>query len=596
MTHTRNSAPHATLAKKGEAKGGIKNPTGIRIVGLQLALTSLLALPIFVFSFMYGGASLFPTAFFGGIGFLLVGLALGYVLVTRPLLPDVLAALAWLTTFWALLAYSFARSPGRDIGALFTGAFLSTSLAVVYLGFRAARMLVEVIRGDPALALRRGRLIALAAAAAGLIVAAYWGSWHTLAGARSRLKSRLADVRCMASGILGRMGPAARDALPDLLAAFDELVLCSCLGEAKDMPIEDVFSLGGFDALLGMMSSRSELAREAATCHLAHTVNPLPDDRFSALKTAFAERRREGRTRGCALEGLGRVVGQSFDLRAEVNSWTTDSNEGVREAARKTTRLLDAIRAAHIAHILSLAPKMMRVARCAAVFRSAHPTEGYPAAVEELGSERAGCLPAGDLPLDDPTGAFSIVYARVPDGTGRNIGYRVEGREVGAPADDTSEFVMDQSGLLKFHFTSSGVTKTALYFPPSFLPNRLVACLTSEFGNQDVGAARENIELRCSLSKGAFESDHALRTDGFTLRYEFREGPRGIDGFELSVRPDRFGEGGVRSYLVVGRQTPSGRTLEVHVTAENRPARLSDPRPSDCEIRDNRCASDPDYY
>jgi hypothetical protein len=342
-----------------------------------------------------------------------------------------------------------------------------------------------------------------------------------------------------------------------------------------------------------MTTSGSELGREAATCHLALRVTSIPADRLSALKTAFASRLREPRTRRCALDGLGRVVGQSFDLRAEVSSWVEDDDEGVRVAAKRTARLLGAIRDAHAR---SLAPRMILVARCGEEFRSAHPALGYPSAVEELGPEGSGCLRGGDLPLHDPTGAFSIAYKAAPGLTGRNTGYRLVGREVGAPPDDTSEVVMDQSGLVKYNVASSGVRKTALLFPPTSLPNRLADCLSAEFGSLDFAAANENIARRCSLPKGFFEGDRVLRSDGYTLHYEFRRGPHGIDGFELSVRPDRFGEGGVRSYLVVGRQTRSGRTLEAHVTAENRPARTSDPRLPDCEIKDDLCASDPDYF
>jgi len=229
----------------------------------------------------------------------------------------------------------------------------------------------------------------------------------------------------------------------------------------------------------------------------------------------------------------------------------------------------------------AVAAAMLWIHGAAQRYRLRHRDAGYPASLADIARDEA----LGDK--SSPP-AFKAVLA-----TGVWSGYRVQYRAL--PGGD---------GVVKAY------ELTAIPLPPADTPKSPQAAgflhgARSYFSDQTgelhwargtvgAGSPVESIighemgQARLLLDndwvwQGGFPAE--LRSDihfaadyGYLLTYRPERGAAGLrDKFRLEARPFRYGETGLRSYLL----DESG---VVHATPEPRPARLDDPMADDCEL------------
>lgn len=219
-----------------------------------------------------------------------------------------------------------------------------------------------------------------------------------------------------------------------------------------------------------------------------------------------------------------------------------------------------------------------------------------------VGPSGTHCLAADDLPLTGSAFApYRVSFQADPDSDGRRPGFRIIGERAQPHEHEFDVFSIDEAGLLRataywtrpegtpWRDTSAwkkGVVKIDL----SEVANRLVDCLSGWLEEAPAGRATPRADC---LPRGAPEAPNTEAIlEGYRVSYSSIGDARGTYGVDIVIRPKEYGRRGIRSYLVALRGGRGERPLvTTHVTPEDRPATLADPRAINCEIRDDSCTS-----
>jgi hypothetical protein len=245
----------------------------------------------------------------------------------------------------------------------------------------------------------------------------------------------------------------------------------------------------------------------------------------------------------------------------------------------------------HAAH------EMVRlIAKCAFEYASAHPQEGFPEKLEQLGPGGSGCLPI--VPGKPLVEGHEFEYqSSSRASSGPRDRFTARSKEPQHPPGTFSlpDLLVDESGV----FVTQDGNRPFSFSPALALLNNIAACLNRDFVAR--GGISYPSSLRGLLSIKAdygvpcvpsFEANElsviGLWSDRFLysfygFTYTPTDGTNGaFKGFHLEARPAEYGKKALRSYL-------ADQTGIVHVTPMNRAATFNDPDAA-CEAKQESCS------
>ena len=306
---------------------------------IQVAV-SLLMLPLFLASFMYGGASEYPTRFLEGLVFLVLGVVSGLLLYRRASVGRRTLSCVWHAIFVAYLTSLMARAL-HELPAAFVWMASLPFPSAAYLLATSLREVAVLARKNPATTRRVVRRAAVVGPLLAGACAAYVYSWHSVRGLEWWLRWTDRDTRCAAAHELGEMGPAATSALPTLETMLDE-TNCRSTGEAADNTIADILAIGGVDPLLEVMRSGGPIARRSAAAYLRRLPASQPD-RARDFKRVFTAGLSDADAwiRAFSAEGLAALGAEALDLLPRIRALAVDPDEQVRAAAQQAIAILE---------------------------------------------------------------------------------------------------------------------------------------------------------------------------------------------------------------------------------------------------------------
>ena len=306
---------------------------------IQVAV-SLLMLPLFLASFMYGGASEYPTRFLEGLVFLALGVVSGLLLYRRASVGRRTLSCVWHAIFVAYLTALMARAL-HELPASFVWMAALPFPSAAYLLVTSVREIAAKARQDPPTTRRVVRRAAVVAPLLAGSCAAYVYSWHTVRGLEWCLRWTDRDTRCVAAHKLGEMGAAATSALPALQAMLDE-TNCRSRGEAADNTVADILAIGGVDPLFEVMRSGGRIARQSAAAYLRRLPASRPD-RAPDFKRVFTAGLSDADAliRAFSAEGLAELGAEAIDLLPRIRALADDPDEQVRAAAQNAIAVLE---------------------------------------------------------------------------------------------------------------------------------------------------------------------------------------------------------------------------------------------------------------
>ncbi len=234
----------------------------------------------------------------------------------------------------------------------------------------------------------------------------------------------------------------------------------------------------------------------------------------------------------------------------------------------------------------SIGPEMATINKCTHLFYRLHPEAGYPASLGQMRPQGSGCLP--QALVESKQKGFLLSYVPgVKDADGKVLGYTLKAVQGnGSPDLDFSVMSSDESGLIRHRI--EGLFNRA--YPHAYAPlaetvQDLVLCLRDGTTKYKEGA--DEYVQQCwgwtYLSRAYVMRAGSVRSACFAITYRFEHDDSGvISGFIATGRPVSYGNDcGIRSYLIEG----AGSTMRMYATAEDRPARRSDPLAKMCEWR-----------
>jgi hypothetical protein len=304
---------------------------------LQLGLCVYL-LPLFLFGFVYGGASAFPTAFSAGLWFFAYGIGSAIALFWRGIRWRAALELVWQAVLMALLGVATGPrlaggfDPEGSPAVVLVPFILLAS--IIYLGQTVATDIRTLVARDPAGARRLARSAIVPLLLLATAVGAYLYSWNSVRGLTWRLGSSDRDTSCMSARRLGRKGPAAARALPAFLPMLEKN-WCSTIGEAADDPMDDIERIGGLDAVLSVMRAGGPRGRSAAALYVRLNAHRHPA-RWTEVRPAFRMglQDREPIIRSATLALIEQAGSIAADLVPEVRPLLADDSSEVRARAR----------------------------------------------------------------------------------------------------------------------------------------------------------------------------------------------------------------------------------------------------------------------
>jgi len=238
-----------------------------------------------------------------------------------------------------------------------------------------------------------------------------------------------------------------------------------------------------------------------------------------------------------------------------------------------------------------LEPDIETFDKCAYRYAESHPQAGFPSTLRDLGPAGIGCLPAAMLA--DRYKGYEIIYQPGPqDSSGKVTSYRVQAIEK-PRAEEYAMISSDQAGLVFVSYPGpKGGGYPYLQAPAQGLIHSLIHCLARAQPGANVIDKRAVADLYVSkcLEHDGISGGEGRATEGaFNGQYELEFGPGGVTGFILRVGPAVYGEGGIRSYLVVASHVscvnPERVVLRAYATPKDRPATTSDPAPDRGEFK-----------
>src|SRR5579859_1109674 len=251
----------------------------VRLIVTSQLLASFVLGASFFFSFMYGGASAWPTAFARGSAFFIFGGVSAILLYSRTLLSRVLTLL-WHLVIVSLWVYGLLANASTD-NARFSWIPLWSALCFSYLALTSVPAIWIHAKHNPKVA---GGVV-LAVITLAIPIVGLQVHSGTQVGLENQLRSTDPDVQCAAARRIGDRGPAAKSALPALRSILDT-TLCVDSGEFADDTAEDIEKVGGIEPLIEAMKDRRSLGRAAAAWQLKKTASEHPEV-AGRIKQAF---------------------------------------------------------------------------------------------------------------------------------------------------------------------------------------------------------------------------------------------------------------------------------------------------------------------
>lgn len=144
-------------------------------------------------------------------------------------------------------------------------------------------------------------------------------------------------IRRIAGGVLARMGPDAKDAIPGLIASMNDLhpavrqIAVEALGEMPDDSSNVIATLTTALTKDSVHYVR-QTAAEALGKHGAHAKAAIP---------ALLKAMRDFASGRAAAEALGKMGSNAKDAIPALREMSTNSNEGLRDAAKSALRMID---------------------------------------------------------------------------------------------------------------------------------------------------------------------------------------------------------------------------------------------------------------
>ena len=224
---------------------------------------------------------------------------------------------------------------------------------------------------------------------------------------------------------------------------------------------------------------------------------------------------------------------------------------------------------------------LWRLHACAHRYAERHPELGFPAGDGQLAEGDARCrveLVAGDAP-------FAPSYAPGPrDARGRVPSFETRVRQRHLPRQRYQTLVASETGIVHVAFGRDATLRDHVTPIQRPVPRMYSACLRHfrrEHGARGypVDLTRLQTEVGCAAVEPRV-APNVVERDGYRFTYE-PVGATGADSlatdYTLHVRPIAYGETGVRSYFIDGRDS-------LWATAAHRPATASDAPVMECEF------------
>jgi hypothetical protein len=245
---------------------------------------------------------------------------------------------------------------------------------------------------------------------------------------------------------------------------------------------------------------------------------------------------------------------------------------------------------------------LFRIDKCALDFASAHPLDGFPKTLVQLGPEGSKCI-GHELAIGHHA-EFTVGYSPRPNKDATVGDYLVSARppRLGGWLSGRDPIYTDRSGIIFAMSPDHNVAKminqlrSDQLFPSLFPGLRdCVINLANAERTANIRAEKDILDLCIRRYIGNSPLSSRALTDNFVYQYEPTVSGSGVPtGFNLHARPRVYGDSAIRSYVLVASKLPeqrswSGGSCLVHATIQNRAATKSDPVALDCEIVDWAC-------
>jgi hypothetical protein len=240
---------------------------------------------------------------------------------------------------------------------------------------------------------------------------------------------------------------------------------------------------------------------------------------------------------------------------------------------------------------------VVTIGKCLFQYAAAHPQEGFPANLEQLGQSGNACLQGEKTSLQTPGYAFLYEASNsVPGGTRDRFKARSKQVEHIPGTFSLPDTIVDETGI----FASLEGDKRGFAFSPELvLLNGIAVCLKRDFDAAGSGSYPQNLRGLLSIKAEygtqcvqPFQANELsmleLWRNKFTYRfYDYtylvtNETGGKYKGFHLEARPKEYGKEELRSYFI----DESGKA---RATPYNRAPNIGDPD-ADCELKQQSCS------
>ena len=232
--------------------------------------------------------------------------------------------------------------------------------------------------------------------------------------------------------------------------------------------------------------------------------------------------------------------------------------------------------------------------KCLQEFAVAAPRTGFPASLTQLGSEGNGCV--SEELAKGTKGPFTIHYKPGPrSDSGVVESFSLAAVETAPKAKSRGTMYTDEGGLIWFGYEDlSGKGHPELIYYPGVEFNVAQNCAWQAGGTQlriyDDNREQTTTDrvafARYCMVGANWEKPGPLNVSGYNYDFKLSERSGQVAGFELNVRPEKYGITALRSYLAIGSFTDDGKRqhLVVHATPQNRAATEQDTLASPREL------------